>query len=60
MGIEETPEGTEGYEPPDVEEMPAEDGPAVTAAGESPQQDLNEGPEWRPVEEDTQQEGQDL
>jgi hypothetical protein len=27
------------YEPPRVEEVPAEDGPAVTAAGKSPQPD---------------------
>ena len=58
MGIEETPEGTEDYQPPEVEEMPAEDGPAVTAAGDSPTQDF-EGPEWRPVDQDTRQEGDD-
>ena len=40
----------ENYEPPEVEEMPAEDGPAVTAAGDSPTQDEPPGPEWRPVE----------
>jgi hypothetical protein len=38
----------EGYEPPQVEEVPTIDGPAVTAAGES-QTDLDEGPEWRPT-----------
>jgi hypothetical protein len=33
----------EGYEPPLVEEVPATDGPAVTAAGDSPsdQSDTN-------------------
>ena len=39
------------YEPPEVEEMPAEDGPAVTAAG-STEQDTPVGPEWRPEEGD--------
>jgi hypothetical protein len=28
--------GERAYEPPEVEELAAEDGPAVTAAGESP------------------------
>jgi hypothetical protein len=50
MSIEETPEGTESYEPPEVEQMPAEDGPAVTAAGKSPEPDEPIGPEWRPEE----------
>jgi hypothetical protein len=27
---------SEGYEPPRVEDIPAKDGPAVTAAGDSP------------------------
>lgn len=49
MSIEETPEGTEGYEPPEVEEVPAEDGAAVTAAGKSPPAP---GPEWQPQERD--------
>jgi hypothetical protein len=31
------------YEPPEVEELPAEDGPAITAAGDSPL----EAAEWR-------------
>jgi hypothetical protein len=34
----------EGYEPPQVEHVPAEDGPAITAAGKS-----QKGPEWRPT-----------
>lgn len=38
---------TEGYEPPQVEEVPTTDGPAVTAAGHSPIDDGG-GPEWRP------------
>lgn len=40
-----------GYEPPGVEDLPAQDGPAVTAAdagGESPI-DIPDGPEWRPT-----------
>jgi hypothetical protein len=44
------PEQPEDYEPPQVEDVPAEDGPAVTAAGDSPPQDIGlPGPEWRPV-----------
>jgi hypothetical protein len=34
----------EGYEPPQVENVPAEDGPAVTSAGKT-----QKGPEWRPL-----------
>jgi hypothetical protein len=45
----ETPEQAEDYEPPRVEDVPAEDGPAVTAAGKTPPED-DRGPEWRPVE----------
>jgi hypothetical protein len=37
----------EGYEPPQVEEVPTTDGPAVTAAGDSPIDDSPPGPEWR-------------
>jgi hypothetical protein len=37
------------YEPPQVEELPDEDGPVVTAAGESP---VTPGVEWRPAPED--------
>ena len=33
MSDERAPEQPEGYEPPRVEDVPAEDGPAVTAAG---------------------------
>lgn len=38
------------YEPPQVEDLPTQDGPAVTAAGDSPQDqdDGGIGPEWRP------------
>ena len=32
-GHERTPDQTMGYEPPRVEDVPSEDGPAVTAAG---------------------------
>ncbi len=39
--------GEEQYDPPHVEEIPTGDGPAVTAAGDSPPQD-DFGPEWRP------------
>lgn len=47
MTSEEKPD-QQGYEAPQVEEMPADDGPAVTAAGKSPPQDLGDsGPEWQ-------------
>jgi hypothetical protein len=36
----------ESYEPPQVEAVPTTDGPAVTAAGDSPVDD-GPGPEWR-------------
>jgi len=35
------------YEPPRVEDVPAEDGPAVTAAGKSPPPDEQLAAEWR-------------
>ena len=38
----------EPYEPPEVEEMPSEDGPAVTAAGKSTGDDR--AAEWQPDE----------
>ena len=38
------------YDPPEVEQIPTEAGPAVTAAGESGTGDA--GPEWRPDEEE--------
>jgi hypothetical protein len=42
----------EGYEPPRVEDVPAEDGPAVTAAGGTGSADTNTtGAEWRPGED---------
>jgi hypothetical protein len=41
-------EREQSYEPPQVEELPAEDGPAVTAAGKSPPGDTDSGPEWQP------------
>jgi hypothetical protein len=31
------PSDSRGYDPPSVEDLPAQDGPAVTAAGDSPQ-----------------------
>jgi hypothetical protein len=38
------------YEPPDVKDLPANDGPAVTAAGKTPPPDGGgPGPEWRPT-----------
>ena len=37
----------EGYDPPQVEDVSAEDGPAVTAAGITGD-DTDDGPEWRP------------
>jgi hypothetical protein len=33
------------YEAPEVEELPSEDGPAVTAAGDTPSKAV----EWRPT-----------
>jgi hypothetical protein len=41
----EPEEQEQGYEPPRVEDVPAEDRPAVTAAGAT---DLTTGAEWRP------------
>ena len=40
----------EPYEAPEVEEMPAEDGPAITAAGKSPGDDGGGAVEWQPDE----------
>jgi hypothetical protein len=37
------------YEPPRVEELPDEDGPVVTAAGDCP---ITPGVEWRPADGD--------
>ena len=43
--------GDEHYEPPKVEQIPSGDGPAVTAAGDSPPSDgAIPGPEWQPGE----------
>jgi hypothetical protein len=39
----------EGYEAPRADDVPSEDGPAVTAAGAS--SDDFQGPEWRPQEQ---------
>lgn len=36
-----------GYEAPEVEDLPSADGPAVTAAGDSPPDLPPDGPEWR-------------
>ena len=37
------------YDPPQVEQIPTDSGPSVTAAGDSPAQDFNTpGVEWRP------------
>ena len=38
----------EQYDPPQVEQIPTDSGPSVTAAGDSPAQDTEAGPEWRP------------
>ena len=44
-GEESAPQGRpEQYHPPQVEQIPTEDGPAVTAAGKS----RGSGPEWEP------------
>jgi hypothetical protein len=51
MTSDERPQEGVGYEPPEVEELPAEDGPAVTAAGDSPAQDSPPGVEWQPRDE---------
>jgi hypothetical protein len=48
MTIDERQQQGEGYEPPEVEELPTGDGPAVTAAGDSQVSD-GRGPEWRPL-----------
>ena len=42
--------GQEQYEPPEVEQIPTDSGPSVTAAGDTPPQDGGGGPEWRPTE----------
>jgi hypothetical protein len=41
----------EQYDPPEVEQIPTDSGPAVTAAGKSPPED-DRGPEWRPEEKE--------
>jgi hypothetical protein len=43
----ESEERAEEYESPRVEELPAQDGPAVTAAGKTPPQDEPLAAEWR-------------
>jgi hypothetical protein len=40
------------YDPPQVEQIPAESGPAVTAADQSGPADNPPGPEWRPEEKE--------
>ena len=42
------PERREEYESPRVEDVPVQDGPAVTAAGKTPQDVAVPGVEWRP------------
>jgi hypothetical protein len=44
-GREDLP--AQGYEPPQVENVPAEDGPAITAAGKT----VTPGVEWRPTDD---------
>ena len=43
-------EQAEAYEPPEVKDIPAKDGPAVTAAGKQPEDDgdASLAAEWRP------------
>lgn len=36
------------YDPPQVEQIPTDSGPSLTAAGDSPPQDGIPGVEWRP------------
>ena len=38
----------EPYDPPQVEQIPTDSGPAVTAAGDTQQPDNPPGVEWRP------------
>lgn len=38
-GSREDSQEPSGYEPPQVEDLPVQDGPAVTAAGDSPSRD---------------------
>ena len=45
------------YEPPEVEDLPTQDDPAVTAAGDSPPPDEPIGPEWHPSGADVQTSG---
>jgi hypothetical protein len=40
--------GQEQYEPPEVEQIPTDSGPAVTAAGDTQQPDNPVGVEWLP------------
>jgi hypothetical protein len=51
----EIQEQEEGYEPPRVEEIPAKDGPAVTAAGKTPPPDEPLAAEWRPTSDEREQ-----
>jgi hypothetical protein len=45
----------EGYEAPEVEQIPTDSGPSVTAAGDSPSTDFQTpGVEWRPHAEPDQ------
>lgn len=46
-----------GYEPPQVEDVPATDGPAATAAGVDQSPPTDDGPEWRPVAPETDEGG---
>ena len=39
----------QGYDPPEVEDLPVREGPAVTAAGKTLPPDGGGGPEWRPT-----------
>ena len=48
MGDHHAHEHAEGYQPPRVEDVPLEDGPAVTAAGVPQGTEAQIGAEWRP------------
>jgi hypothetical protein len=41
-------EQAEAYEPPEVEDLPAQDGPVVTAAGKQTDDGTTLAAEWRP------------
>ncbi len=55
MNDEKNPQ--DQYDPPQVEQIPTDSGPAVTAAGKSPgNDDVPDGVEWRPAAPDDEEE----